>query len=159
MREIPRIKLASLLCDVGMLIVPEALLNKEGPLTDEEREMLQQHPMVSAMLVRLFPLCREQATAIMSHHEHWDGSGYPEGLSGEEIPLVARILAVADAYVAMVSPRPHRDALEPADAARQLLANAGKQFDPRIVREFCQLLEDEGIVKLEVRIEAQGTQT
>ena len=155
--EIPRIKLAALLCDVGMLVVPEALLNKEAPLTDEERETLQQHPMVSAMLVRLFPLCREQATAIMSHHEHWDGSGYPEGLSGEDIPLVARILAVADAYVAMTSPRPHRDAMEPADAAQQLLSNAGKQFDPRIVREFCQLLEDEGIIKLEIHIETEGT--
>jgi Response regulator containing a CheY-like receiver domain and an HD-GYP domain len=118
--------------------VPDALLGKEGGLNSEEWEKMREHPAAGAQaLAPIASLLGKEAVEIARyHHERWDGGGYPEGLRGEEIPLLARIVAVADAYEAMTSDRPYRRALSPEEAARRIQEGAGAQFDPEVAEAF-----------------------
>ncbi len=137
------LRIAGLLHDVGKIGVPDHILKKPGPLTDEERAMMREHVVLSKLIVQGVPNLQEVADAVHSHHERWDGSGYPRGLRGEEIPLLGRILAVADAYSAMILDRPYRKALSHEEAVAELGRCAGTQFDPSLVDTFIHLLESQ----------------
>jgi diguanylate cyclase (GGDEF)-like protein len=134
--EAHMISQAGKLHDVGKVAVPDSILRKPGRLSEEEWEIMHIHPVVGAEVVGLIPALRGIAPIVRSHHERVDGSGYPDGLSGDEIPLGARIVAVADAFSAMTSDRPYRDAMAPSAAIRELTRHAGSQFDPLVVAAF-----------------------
>jgi diguanylate cyclase (GGDEF)-like protein/putative nucleotidyltransferase with HDIG domain len=119
--------------DVGKVAIPDAVLQKPGRLTENEWVLMRAHAAVGADVVRRVPALRVLAPLIHAHHEKWDGSGYPDGLTGEEIPLGARIVAVADAYGAMTTDRPYRPACTPAAALAELRRCAGTQFDPAVI--------------------------
>lgn len=127
------IGLAGRLHDVGKIAIPDAVLRKPGRLTDEEWGVLCTHPVVGASVVGRVPALGILTPLIRGHHEHWDGRGYPDGLAGEEIPLGARIIAVADAYGAITSDRPYRRRQDAAWALVEIRRCAGTQFDPRVV--------------------------
>ena len=129
-RELESLELAAKLHDVGKLAVPRSILAKPGPLDDEEWITMRRHPAEGARLLAPYVPSTEVLAIVRSHHERWDGAGYPEGLTGEQIPLGARIVAVVDAFCAMVEPRPYRPTLDAATARAELLAQAGRQFDP-----------------------------
>ena len=122
-----------LLHDVGKIGVPERILMKPGPLTDDEWVVMRQHPDTGARVVRPLGLSDTVLDIVLHHHERWDGAGYPFGLSGSDIPLVARIFSVCDAIEAMTAPRPYREALAPEVALERVCVEAGAQFDPEIV--------------------------
>jgi diguanylate cyclase (GGDEF)-like protein len=127
---------ASLLHDVGKIGISERILLKPGQLTDEERTIVELHPKIGCRLIEQVPALRGMATTVLYHHERWDGTGYPCGLKGEEIPLEARIVCVADCFSAMTSDRPYREGMSVEEACEELERNAGTQFDPRIVQLF-----------------------
>ena len=134
--EIQGVKTAALLHDIGKLAVPEHILSKPGPLTQEEFQKIRIHPQVGAEIISGVPCPYPVAPLILSHHERWDGKGYPVGLKGEEIPLGARILSVVDYFDALMSERPYHRALH-LDAALGLLRQeSGKALDPRVVQAF-----------------------
>jgi diguanylate cyclase (GGDEF)-like protein len=138
--EIATARLASLLHDVGKLVVPDEILRKPGSLNDEETVIMRRHPVDgSNMLTQVDSLVRA-VPGVRHHHEHFDGSGYPDGLAGNRIPIVARILLVADAYDTMVSGRLYSDPMTPAAAIAELQRNAGTQFDPEVVTAFVHLM-------------------
>ncbi|MHB8642803.1 MAG: HD-GYP domain-containing protein [Gaiellaceae bacterium] len=125
---------AALLHDVGKVRIPESIINKPGPLDPDERAIIVRHTIVGQeMLERVGGLLADVGRIVRSCHEHWDGTGYPDRLAGEEIPLVARIVTACDAFSAMTTTRPYRRALSQAEALRELGACAGSQFDPRVV--------------------------
>jgi diguanylate cyclase (GGDEF)-like protein len=130
------LRVAGLLHDVGKIGVPDRILRKPGGLTGEEHEVMKQHALLGESIINGIPDVETIRSAVVSHHERFDGSGYPRGLAGEEIPLLGRILAVADAYSAMIADRPYRKALSAADAIMEIRLGAGTQFDPRIVDAF-----------------------
>lgn len=133
---------AGLLHDIGKIGIPGYILNKPGPLTYEEfNGIMKTHSTLGANIVREVPFLRELYKLILYHHEHYDGKGYPEGLKGEQIPLGARILHVADAFEAMTSDRPYRKSLGRKEAIRRLIEGSGKQFDPSIVAAFLRVAE------------------
>ena len=128
--------LAGLLHDLGKVGIRESVLQKVEPLTDEERSHLQEHPVIGdRLLARLKPL-HSLRPGVRGHHERYDGTGYPDRLRGEEIPLAARILAVADALDAMLSERPYRPALSLERVQQVLLEGAGKQWDPQVIEHL-----------------------
>lgn len=127
---------ASLLHDVGKIGISERILLKPGRLTPEERGVVELHPRIGYRIVERVPALRSMTGAILHHHERYDGDGYPSGLRGEEIPLEARVVCVADCFAAMTSDRPYRDRMSVADACTELERCAGTQFDPRVVRLF-----------------------
>jgi len=131
--EIQGIKTAALLHDIGKLAVPEHILSKPGPLTQEEFQKIRIHPQVGAEIIAAVPFPYPVAPLIMSHHERWDGKGYPQGLAGADIPLGARIVFACDAWDAMTCDRGYRRALSAEVAAEELRANAGTQFDADVV--------------------------
>jgi diguanylate cyclase (GGDEF)-like protein len=137
---VERIKLAGILHDVGKIAVPDAVLLKPGKLTDEEFEQMKKHPEVGALIIDGAEL-KDIAAWVMAHHERPDGRGYPHGLSGADIPLEARILAVADAYEAMTVDRVYRQAMPVTEARAELRRCAGTQFDPRVVEVFLAALD------------------
>ncbi|MEP6808398.1 MAG: diguanylate cyclase [Chloroflexota bacterium] len=137
--EIERIRIASLLHDLGKLAVPTEILDKLTTLSDLEWQAIGEHPRIGQVILEEASSLREAVPVVLHHHEHFNGSGYPHGLRGKEIPLGARIVAVADAYHAMIHERPYKNAREHDDALRELRANAGTQFDPEIVDLFCQM--------------------
>lgn len=130
---------AGLLHDIGKLGVPEAVLGKRGALEDAEWEMMRRHPLIGAQIVAPFEFFAAGALTIRHHHERSDGSGYPDGLAGEAIPLGSRIVAVADVFDALTSDRPYRSALRPAEALEHLRGQAGRTLDARIVTVFLDL--------------------
>lgn len=139
--EARQVWMAGLLHDIGKVAVRAAILNKPAPLTRKERDLVQQHPRVVAEILAPIPHLRVLVPLVRHHHERFDGSGYPDGLGGERIPLGARILAVVDAYAAMTSERPYRPALSMAQALRALREGAGKQWDPDLVHRWVRIVQ------------------
>jgi diguanylate cyclase (GGDEF)-like protein len=137
------IRIAGVLHDVGKLIVPDDILKKPGPLTAEEYDVIKRHPLVGEMLIREAPFLEDVIQAVGCHHENYDGSGYPRGLQGDEIPLLGRVMAVADAYSAMSLDRPYRKALSVEEIIAELLASAGTRLDSRLVDIFVEMLQAE----------------
>ena len=126
----------SLLHDIGKIGISERILLKPAALTPEERAVIELHPLIGRRLVEQVPALRPISPAVLHHHERFDGGGYPSGLAGEEIPLEARIICVADAFSAMISERPYREPMTIDEACAELERNAGTQFDPEVVRVF-----------------------
>lgn len=122
--------IASLLHDIGKIGVPEAILNKEGPLTEEERKKMQEHTLIGTTILQPISELEDAILGVKYHHEKYDGSGYPEGLKGEQIPLIASIIAIADAFDAMTTDRPYRRGLSKDKAIEEIRSVSGKQFDP-----------------------------
>ena len=129
---VEQLKLGGLLHDLGKIGVPDAILQAPRRLTDEEFDVIKRHPEIGHSLLEGLGI-EPIETWILHHHEHWDGSGYPHGLAGGEIPLGARIILVADAFEAMTADRPYRQAMPTAAALEELRDKAGTQFDPTIV--------------------------
>jgi HD-GYP domain-containing protein (c-di-GMP phosphodiesterase class II) len=148
--EIAHIENAMHLCDVGNVAVPRAVLSYPGKITGPEWQFIHLHTLVGARLIA-GPLGMEAVAGLVRHsHERWDGAGYPDGLSGEAIPLGSRIVFVCSAFHDMTSERPHNPALEPADAVAQLERGAGSQFDPAVVEAFrAEFLGEDGDPALE----------
>ncbi len=135
------LQIASLLHNIGTVSIPDTLLNKPAPLSKEEIRIIQAHPLLAQMLIKGSAQLEAILPAILYHHERFDGKGYPNGLKGEEIPYLARILGVVESYHAMISIRPYRPKLTPAEAMKELQKNAGSQFDPHVVEVFLDLLK------------------
>jgi HD-GYP domain-containing protein (c-di-GMP phosphodiesterase class II) len=127
------LEFAARLHDVGKIQVPDAVLNKPGPLDSDESDVIRSHAAWGAATLSRIPGLEAVATLVRFHHERWDGSGYPDGLSGGRIPLGSRIISVCDAYGAMTCDRPYRGAMDSRDALREIRAGAGSQFDPAVV--------------------------
>jgi putative nucleotidyltransferase with HDIG domain len=136
------LELAALLHDLGKLAIPAEILCKPAPLDAAEREIVQQHPVVGAEILRRIPGLEPVATIVRYHHERWDGQGYPDGLGGERIPLASRVVSVCDGFHAMTSDRPYRTAVGRTVALLELRDHAGTQFDPRMVDALEQTLAD-----------------
>ena len=140
--EVEEVRLAGILHDLGKIGVPDSILNKPGRLTEEEYSAIKMHPVLSMRIVEPLPHLGNIIPMIYYHHERYDGCGYVEGKAGQDIPLGARILAVADSFEAMTSDRPYRKALSRQEAMAEVRRNAGSQFDPEVVRHFLELLEE-----------------
>jgi HD-GYP domain-containing protein (c-di-GMP phosphodiesterase class II) len=132
---------AALLHDVGKIGVSDGVLNKPGPLLPEERELVRSHVRVGHDLIDNVPVLHGVAEAVLHHHEAYDGTGYPEGLRGEEIPIAARVVAVVDAYCAMITRRSYKEPYPDEYARQELVRCSGSQFDPRVVEAFLQVLD------------------
>ena len=130
-----------LLHDIGKIGVADGILQKPAPLTPEEYAQVKQHPEYGARIIAPLRFARDVVPIVRGHHEHWDGSGYPYGLRGEEIPVGARIIAIVDAYDAMTTDRPYRRALTPERAVQRLRARSGVQWDPELTALFISLVE------------------
>ena len=149
--RIATLRAASLLHDIGKVGIPDSILGKKGHLTDEEWGAVRAHPKVGVEIIRRVIDLVNCLPGILHHHERYDGKGYPSGLKGETIPLEARILAVADAYDAITSPRPYHEQLSPQHALTELKRCAGTQFDAEIVDAFCKIIEPTVPKELEVK--------
>lgn len=130
--------------DIGKLDVPDVILNKPGKLTEEERTVIEQHPVSGYNLCRELGFMPEELAVIRSHHEKWDGKGYPDGLAGEQIPLAARIAAVADVYDALTSSRSYRSAMTHEEAMSILVKGSGRHFDPHCIKAWKRLVRQQG---------------
>ncbi len=139
--DIRRIKKAAKLHDIGKAVVPRELLIKPGPLSSEEWEIIRRHPGYSASLMEPVQSLREIQPLVRSHHEHFAGDGYPDGLRGDEIPIGARIISVADAYSTMISRRIYRTPVSEKKAIKELIRCKGTQFDPNVVDHMLAILE------------------
>ncbi len=139
--ELSQLELAGLLHDIGKIGIKDIILNKAGPLSKEEMDEVKKHPEIGENILK--PIIKDDIIlkAIRHHHERYDGKGYPDGLRGEEIPLFARILTLADAFDAMNSKRPYREALRIEKILQEIMENSGTQFDPVVVRAFLKMLE------------------
>ena len=143
--KLAELSLLSMLHDIGKVAVPEELLLKEGKLSKNEWELVKKHPRVGYDIVRSYPHLAHIAEAILYHHEWWDGSGYPQGLKGNEIPLTSRILAVVDAYDVMASGRSYKSKMDIKQIIQEFEKYSGKQFDPYIAKKFLELFKDDMI--------------
>lgn len=139
------LEVASYLHDIGKIGIPEAILGKPARLDDAEFDTMKDHVTIGAAILSQVAFPWPVAPVVRHHHERWDGAGYPAGLAGEEIPLLARVLCVADSYEAMTSNRPYRFGCAPVEALAELQRHAGRQFDPSVVAAFTRVLEAEGV--------------
>ena len=137
--DIQGVKTAALLHDIGKLAVPEHILSKPGPLTQEEFQKIRIHPQVGAEIISGVPFPYPVSPLILSHHERWDGKGYPAGLKAEDIPLGARILSAVDYFDALMSERPYHKAMTSVAAFGMLQQESGKALDPRVVQTFIEM--------------------
>ena len=137
--RIESLRVGGPLHDIGKLAVSDQVLRKEGRLDDHELAEIREHPKIGARLLLRVTALREAIPYVLYHHERWDGTGYPSGKAGEEIPVEARVLAIADAFDAMTSDRPYRSALTREEALAEVDRCAGTQFDPRIARVFLEV--------------------
>jgi putative nucleotidyltransferase with HDIG domain len=143
--------LTSMLHDIGKIGIPDDLLNRPGKLTEEEKEKVREHVSLGASMLKALGEMHPIVPLIRHHHEAWDGSGYPDGLKEENIPLISRIVAVADTYDAMTSDRPYRAARSKREAVDELQRCAGKNFDPKIVKAFIDILDEQSTVVIDVQ--------
>lgn len=141
------LKECSNLHDIGKMRIPEEILNKKGPLTEEEYKVIKDHPLIGVEIVSLFPHLSGIVPGIRHHHERWDGKGYPDGKKEEEIPLHARIITVTDCFDAMTSIRPYRKPFSYEQAINELIECAGTQFDPKLIPPFLYSLEKRREIK------------
>jgi diguanylate cyclase (GGDEF)-like protein len=139
---VERVRHAAELHDAGKVAIPDAILNKAGPLDEQEWAFIHRHPLIGERIVASAPALTHVARLVRSTHERWDGNGYPDGLAGDATPLGSRIVAVADAFDAMVTERPSSPALTAAAAMAELRAGAGTQFDPAVVEAFRAVLSE-----------------
>ncbi|HLV09367.1 MAG TPA: HD-GYP domain-containing protein [Halanaerobiales bacterium] len=138
-----KVYLAGLVHDIGKVIIPRSILNKTGHLTACEFEKIKEHPGWGYEILKESKQLSSVAEIVLYHHERWDGEGYPEGLSGNSIPLFSRIIAVADAWDAMTSARPYRRPLSFDEAVSELLNNKGEQFAPEVIEVFYQIIKED----------------
>ncbi|APD10434.1 MULTISPECIES: HD-GYP domain-containing protein [Thermus] len=139
-KDLECLRIGAYLHDLGKLFVPREILDKDGPLVTREWRLVKTHPELGYEVLARVPFLSQAALeVVLYHHEHWDGTGYPRGLKGEEIPLHVRVFAVADVWDALVSPRPYKPAYDPKRAEKELRAMAGKKLDPRLVQLFLTL--------------------
>jgi HD-GYP domain-containing protein (c-di-GMP phosphodiesterase class II) len=131
--------------DIGKIAIPDAILNKPAPLSHEERKVIETHPAAGEQILAPVPFLSRVRRIVRHDHERWDGTGYPDGLRGPQIPIGARIVFVVDSFHAMVSDRPYRKGMPEAAAREELRANAGTQFDPAVVDAFLRVLDEVGI--------------
>ena len=141
--ELEELDRAAQLHDLGKLAVPDEILSKPEPLDEREWAFVRQHTIVGERILRASPALRSVATVVRASHENWDGSGYPDGLAAEDIPLASRIIRACNAFVAMTSTRPYREALSVEDALNELMRCAGGDFDPNVVRVLVACVRDE----------------
>ena len=132
--------------DIGKIGVPDSVLNKNGRLTNEEFELMKKHTIIGYDILKNIDYIPNLREGVRSHHERWDGRGYPDGLKGEQIPLFARILCIADSYDAMTTDRVYRKKLDKATVLDELEKNSGKQFDPDLSKIFIGMINS-GVVK------------
>jgi len=151
-RESESARIAGHLHDIGKIGIPDSIISKPGPLSAEEFAAIQRHPVIGAALIEQVAPLRVYVPSVRSHHERWDGSGYPDGLVGEEIPLEARIICIADSFDAMTSSRSYREQVDAGSAVNEIRRCSGKQFDPRFVDVFVRLFSA-GELPLMLRIE------
>lgn len=150
------LRYGALLHDVGKVGVDEMIIRKDGPLTEDETDLMRQHPLIGERIVAPLRLAAAVGPIVRHHHEQWDGSGYPDGLVGEAIPLGARIVAVADAFDAMTTQRPYNRVVTRAEAAGRLRASAGSVWDPNVVEAFLTWLESEALAQAALLSRAVG---
>ncbi len=139
---------AALLHDIGKLAMPDGILLKGGPLTEEEKTVVRGHPLVGRDILNRIPALAAVAPIVAHHHEHYDGGGYPDGLSGENIPMGSRIVLVSDAFDAMTSHRSYRNVLSLQMATQELKRCGGQQFDPRVAAAFVEIVSRQGLSAL-----------
>ena len=142
-QETADVSRVAMLHDVGKISIPDAILMKPGPLDEDEWEVMRKHPIYGEKLISKAPGLEHLAPAIRAEHERWDGTGYPDGLAGDKIPLASRITLVCDAYHAMITDRPYRRAHSREEAWGELMLHAGTQFDPDVVEALLQTLAEE----------------
>lgn len=138
--KLDQIELASKLHDIGKIVVPKAVLTKPTYLSAEEWTIMRRHPTFGAMIMKPSTRLHDHIAAVIAHHEHFDGTGYPAGLRGEEIPIESRIITVADTYATMTEGRVYRRPICPSGALREIIRYSGKQFDPEIVSVLVDLV-------------------
>ncbi len=151
--DIGRLELLAVLHDIGKVAIPQDIIKKQGKLTPEERAIIEQHTVKGYRIAKSSAELEDIAEGILSHHEKWDGTGYPNGLKGEEIPLIARIISAVDSHDVMVNDRPYHKAMPEADAIAELIRCSGTQFDPQVVEIFVKLLEREELPKEQIKAE------
>ncbi|MFC6590816.1 HD-GYP domain-containing protein [Deinococcus lacus] len=135
--------------DLGKIAIPDAILHKAGPLSGPEMQIMQSHPRIGYDLLQNLPFLPSEALDLVRyHHEKWDGSGYPAGLRGKEIPETARIFSIVDVFDALTSARPYKAAWTHEQALAEMRKQSGKQFDPELLRAFARMIEDESGTRL-----------
>jgi putative two-component system response regulator len=141
-KQIEQVRMGGILHDIGKIGIPDKVLNKKGPLDDDEFEMIRSHPRQGERILLPLRSLKEVGDIVLHHHERYDGRGYPQGLAGEDIPLHARIVAIADSFDAMTTNRPYREALPHGKAIEELSQGAGSIWDPQLVELFIDQLND-----------------
>lgn len=141
--DMDALKFGAILHDIGKIGVDGGILFKTGRLTPEEFEMVKKHPEMGTEIIKGVEFLKRAEPIILYHHERYDGKGYPQGLKGKEIPLLARIVSVVDAYEAMTSNRPYKKAKSKQEAEEELKRERGRQFDPEVVDIFLEILKEE----------------
>jgi putative nucleotidyltransferase with HDIG domain len=142
-QQLLSVRTAGYLHDIGKVGISDRLLLKPGRLTQAERQMIQTHPAIGAKIVRPLGLKPQESQIILHHHERWDGCGYPQGLAGEEIPFLCRLVALADVFDALTSDRPYRSRYNVPEALDKIRAHAGSHFDPDLAKKFLQMIYDQ----------------
>lgn len=148
--ELNELRLLAVLHDIGKISIPDSIIFKPGKLTSKEWEIIKKHPEIGYRVARSSPDLIQIAKGILYHHERWDGKGYPEGLKGNKIPLISRIVAIVDAYDAMTNDRPYRKAMSKKKALGEIERESGAQFDPSLAKIFTKILTGESLVKIGV---------
>ena len=142
-QEINKLKMAAYYHDIGKIIIPEKIFTKKEKLSLKDWEIVKMHPSLGDKIISWTEMYEDLGEAIKYHHEKWDGSGYPDGISGENIPLLARIISIADAFEVMISGRVYKESISVLEAKKELLRCAGTQFDPELVEVFTEILNDD----------------